>query len=143
MSVDPIAISRSALDVEWQRLQTIAQNIANESSVQGAGGRAYRPMRVDAGPAGDFSRLVSEGSVVGEPKGVRIVGIEAEQMGVKRVYDPVHPQADGQGFVTYPDIDHASQMALLVQTARAYESNLTVFAMSQQMMMRAVNMGNR
>jgi hypothetical protein len=44
MSIDPVAISRSALDVEWQRLQVISMNLANENTT-GVGGRGgYRPM---------------------------------------------------------------------------------------------------
>jgi flagellar basal-body rod protein FlgC len=43
--------------------------------------------------------------------------------------------------VTYPDIDHAREMAELVKTARVYESNLTVMSLAQQMAMRALEIG--
>lgn len=143
MSIDPIAIGRSALDVEWQRMQAIAQNLANENTGAIPGGGTYRPVHLVSGPAGDFTRIVSEGARVGEPNGVRVFGIEPENLGVRRVYDPSLPGADSSGFVTYPNIDHAKEMTLLVQTARSYESDLTVLALALKMSMRALNIGKR
>lgn len=142
MSIDAVTIGRSALDVEWQRMQLIAQNLANENTSRVAGGGPYRPLRLVSGPDGAFARLLETGEPIGEPRGVKVIGIEPSG-GVRRVYDPGHPDADGAGFVTYGDIDHAAEMALLVKTARVYESNLTVMALAQQMAMRALDLGRR
>lgn len=142
MSIDPVTISRSALDVEWQRMQVIAQNLANENTSRVAGGGPYRPLRLVSGPDGAFAKLLEPGQAMGEPRGVKVMGVEPAG-GVRRVYDPGHPDADGAGFVTYGDIDHAAEMALLVKTARVYESNLTVMALAQQMAMRALDLGRR
>lgn len=137
MGVDPVAISRSALDVEWQRLQIIAQNLANQNSVSTSGG--YRALTLVSGPRGDFGELL-DGAV---PQGVKIVGVEQQKTGVRRTYDPTHPQADGDGFVTMPDVNIANEMALLVKTARVYESNLTALSLSHQMTRRALDIGSR
>lgn len=145
MSVDPIAISRSALDVEWQRMQVIAQNLANESTSQVAGGGTYRPLRLVSGPANPrpFTELLAAGARVTEPVGVKVVAVEQQAGSVRRVLDRGHPDADAAGFVTYPDVDHASEMALLVKTARIYESNLAALSLAQQMSMRALDLGKR
>ena len=115
--VDPIAISRSALDIEWQRLQLVAQNLANQSTSRTSTGGPYRAKRLISGPSGDFSRLVAPGSHMAAPGGVRVVTVEAAA-NVRRVYDPAHPDADASGFVALPMVDHAAEMALLVKTAR-------------------------
>ena len=57
MPVDPIAISRSALDVEWQRLQIVAQNLANQNSARVAGSAGYRALILVSGQSGGFGRL--------------------------------------------------------------------------------------
>lgn len=142
MSVDPVSISRAALDVEWQRMQVIAQNLANENTSRVAGGGAYRPLRLVTGADGGFARLVDADVPDAAPKGVKVLGLEVAG-GLRRVLDPGHPDADAQGFVTYPDIDHASEMALLVKTARVYEANLTAMSLAQQMAMRALDLGKR
>jgi flagellar basal-body rod protein FlgC len=143
MSVDPVSISRSALDVEWQRMQIIAQNLANENTSRVAGGGSYRPLRLVSGPEGAFARMIAAGAASGDPSGVRVLGVEVDRTMARRVYDPADPDADGAGFVSYPDIDHAAEMALLVKTARIYESNLTVLSLAQQMAMRALDLGKR
>lgn len=141
MSVDPIAIARSGLDVEWQRMQYVAQNLANENSTAPGGVGVYRAVRLLSAPA-SFQKIVKEGTALPTPQGVRAAGLSLSGPG-KAVYDPSHPHADRAGFVTYPDVDHAEQMALLVRTARAYESNLTVMTLAQQMSARALEMGRR
>ncbi len=142
MTIDPVAISRSALDVEWQRMQIVAQNLANENTTRVAGGGPYRPTRLVSGPAGGFATMLDRGGAAAQPRGVAVLGVEPSG-GVRRVYEPGHPDADGAGFVRYGDVDHAGEMALLVKTARVYESNLTVMALAQQMAMRALDLGKR
>lgn len=143
MSIDPVAISRSALDVEWQRLQVISMNLANQNTT-GVGGRGgYRPMTLISGPETGFANAMAEGTRMPTPQGVRVIAIEARSDAVKRIFDPNHPAADAAGFVDYPNIDHAEEMVMLMRTARAYESNLTVLSLSQQMAMRALDIGRR
>ena len=140
MSVDPVAISRAALDVEWQRMQIIAQNLANQNTSRVAGGGTYHPLRLISGPQRAFSALLAKGA---EPSGVKVVGVEVAAVSSRRVRDPGHPDADVAGFVDYPGVDHAAEMALLVKTARIYESNLTALSLAQQMNMRALEIGKR
>lgn len=143
MSADPVAIGRSALDVEWQRLQVIAQNLANLNTSRVPGGGPYRPIRIVTGPNGGFGTLLDSGSAVGDSTGVRVVSVEMQPLQVRRVHDPDHPDADQDGFVSYPDISHAAQMAELARTARIYETNLTAMSLARQMNMRALELGRR
>ena len=143
MPVDPVSIGRSALDVEWQRLQVIAQNLANQNTSRVAGGGTYRPLHLISGPAGSFSDLVAAGRNVSAPEGVRVLSVEAGASEIRRVYDPSHPDADPAGFVAYPDMDFASEMTLMAKTARVYESNLSLIALAQQMNSRALELGKR
>jgi flagellar basal-body rod protein FlgC len=143
MPVDPIAISRSALDVEWQRLQIVAQNLANQNSARVAGSAGYRALTLVSGPSGGFGRLIEPGGTVPAPAGVRVLGVEPQRTGLRRIYDPGHPEADGEGFVTLPDVNVAGEMALLVKAARVYESNLAALSLAQQMARRALEMGSK
>ncbi|WP_374531690.1 flagellar basal body rod protein FlgC [Novosphingobium sp.] len=143
MGVDPISISRSALDVEWQRLNIVAMNLANENTATVAGKAGYRPLTLISGPQGDFASAMKQGSHAPTPQGVRVIAVEARANPTRLVYDPRHPAADANGFVAYPNIDHAEEMVTLMRTARAYESNLTALSLSQQMAMRALDIGRR
>lgn len=137
--MDAIAISRTALDVEWQRLQVIAQNLANMNTTRTQGGGPYRPLRLISGPQMDFGARIADG--VNKPVGVEVLGLEPIAGGVRRVHEPGHPDADAEGFVTYPALDHASEMTQLIKTSRVYEANLTALSIAQQMYARAAELG--
>ena len=137
--MNALEISRTGLDVEWQRLQVIAQNLANMNTSRTAAGGPYRPMRLISGPQSDFGTLVSGGA--DQPHGVEILGLEPMASGVRRVHEPGNPDADAEGFVAYPDLDHAGEMTLLIKTSRVYEANLTALSIAQQMYSRAAELG--
>jgi flagellar basal-body rod protein FlgC len=136
-------ISRSGLDVEWQRLQVIAQNLANLNTTRTATGEPYRPMRLLSGPRAEFAQVLA--GKAGEPslQGVQVMGLEAAGRGFRRVHEPNHPHADAEGFVSYPDIDHSGEMTLLIKASRSYEANLTAMNLAQQMYSRALELGRQ
>ena len=136
-------ISRSGMDVEWQRLQVIAQNLANLNTSRTASGDPFRPMRLVSGPRTDFAQLMSGTAASRPPAGVRVMGVEAMAGNVRRVHEPGHPHADAEGFVTYPEIDHAGEMTLMIKTSRTYEANLTAMNIAHQMYTRALELGRQ
>jgi flagellar basal-body rod protein FlgC len=138
-------ISRTGLDVEWQRLQVIAQNLANVNTSRTGSGEPYRPVRLVSGPRTGFSGVLAAGQAgsSGAARGVAVLGVEQVAGSARRVLEPGHPHADAEGFVTYPAIDHAGEMTLLIQTSRAYEANLTALNIAHQMYARAMQLGRQ
>ena len=136
-------ISLSGLDVEWQRLQVIAQNLANMNSTRTETGDVFRPLRLVSGPAVDFGTLLATGNRSLKPTTVRVMGVEAQADGVRKTHDPTHPHADVDGFVSYPNVDHASEMTLMIKTSRAYEANLAAMSIAQSMYAKALDMGRQ
>jgi flagellar basal-body rod protein FlgC len=134
-----MAISLSGMDVEWRRLEVIADNLANVNTVQTAAGGPYRPMRLLSGPRTSF-----EGQL-GTPQtalnGVSVYGVETIEGEPRKVHEPGNPLADADGYVAYPAIDHSAEMVLMVKTARAYEANLVAMGAARQMYVKALEMG--
>ncbi|HEV2818508.1 MAG TPA: flagellar basal body rod protein FlgC [Allosphingosinicella sp.] len=138
--MNAMEISRTALDVEWRRLEIIAQNIANAGTTRTASGAPYRPLRLVSGPRTNFAAYLGG---QGEPAGVEVYSIEASNQPARRVHEPSHPDADAEGFVSYPAFDHAGEMTRLVTTARIYEANLVAMSIARQMYAKAVEIGRR
>jgi flagellar basal-body rod protein FlgC len=44
---------------------------------------------------------------------------------VRIVYDPAHPDADGEGYVAMPNVEVVTEMVDLMSAQRAYEANLS------------------
>jgi flagellar basal-body rod protein FlgC len=148
MSESIFAIARSGLDVEHSRMEVIARNLANASTTRTPTGEAYTPMRLVSGPrvAPAFADHLEQGTAtlpMAELAGVQTYGVEAIETKPRLVYDPSHPHADAKGLVHYPGLDHAGEMALMVQTQRVYEANVIMFNAARSMYMRALDLGSK
>jgi len=141
--MNAMEISRTALDVEWRRLEVIAQNIANASTTLDASGEPYRALRLLSGPKGSFGDLLAARRGAPNLQGVAVYSVEAQNVPPRRVYEPAHPQADADGYVSYPGFDHAAEMALMVKTSRAYEANVVALNAARQMYAKAMEVGRR
>jgi flagellar basal-body rod protein FlgC len=137
-------ISRTALDIEWRRLELIAQNLANADV---AGGN-YQAQKLISGPRSDFAAYLdkaspSSGADLHSFAGVAAYGVEASSEPPRLVHEPGNPKADANGFVAYPAIDHVGQMTSMMKTSRAYESNIVAMNIARQMYSKALEIGRR
>jgi len=139
--MDAVRIASSGLDVEWQRLQIVAQNLANMNSTRSADGHVYHPLTLVSGAGPSFGAMMDSSGLT--PAGVQVIGIEQQPNGLRRVYQPTHPQAEADGFVTYPNIDHAAEMTQMIKASRAYEANLVTISVAQQMYSHALDIGRQ
>lgn len=139
--MNPMEISRTGLDVEWRRLEIIAQNLANANTSRTEDGGPYRPLHLVSGPRTNFASYLHGGH--GAPAGVAVYGVEASTAAPRRAYEPSHPHADADGYVSYPALDHAGEMTRMVTTSRIYEANLVAMNIARQMYSRAIELGRR
>ncbi|MBS0253866.1 MAG: flagellar basal body rod protein FlgC [Proteobacteria bacterium] len=140
--MNAMEISRTGLDVEWRRLEVIAQNIANANSTITANGEAYRPEQLISGPA-TFAGALDGPAAAGALRGVAVYAVEPQNVAPRKVYEPGNPQADAHGYVAYSGFDHAAEMALMVKTTRAYEANVVAMNAARQMFATALQIGKR
>ena len=72
-------------------------------------------------------------------EGVKVGGVyEDDWTEMVKVYDPAHPDADENGYVTYPNVNIVTEMTNMIDTSRAYEANATAFEASKSMMSRGL-----
>lgn len=136
-----LAISGSGMDVERQRLDVTALNIANAHSTRGPDGAPFVPQQViSAVRAGTAFQAALMGAQQ-LAAGAQVVEIRAADVAPRLVYEPAHPDADAKGIVTYPGINPVSEMVNLISTVRAYEANLAAAQAARTMAMRALDMG--
>jgi flagellar basal-body rod protein FlgC len=138
-------ISRSGLDVEWRRLQVIAENIANMGTTRTADGSAYRPRRLVSGPVEGFKQHLAAGRASGPSpvRGVAVYDVAVITGATRQTYDPAHPHANEEGFITVPAISQAEEMSLMIKATRSYEANLVALAAAQQMYSSALQVGRQ
>lgn len=141
--MNAMEISRTGLDVEWRRLEVIANNIANSQSVITADGSGYRPMQLMSGPAANFADVLAGKATPNALRGVAVYSVEPQNLASRRAYDPGNPHADAAGYVTYPGYDHVNEMTQMAKATRSYEANIVALNAARQMYSNALNIGKR
>ena len=72
--------------------------------------------------------------------GVKVTSVkEDDETEMRMVYDPSHPDADENGYVTYPNVNTVTEMTNLIDATRAYEANTTAFDATKSMVQAALN----
>ena len=74
-------------------------------------------------------------------KGVKVTEIAEDPSDGRMVYDPSHPDADENGYVTYPNVNTVTEMTNLIDATRAYEANVTVLNSTKGMALKALDIG--
>ncbi|MCS7220776.1 MAG: flagellar basal body rod protein FlgC [Anaerolineae bacterium] len=139
-----LRISASALTAERLRMDVIANNIANQQTTRAVNGKPYR-RRVAVFVPLEAHRVLGRAQEVNRPlpdqMGVRVAAIVEDPRPGMRVYNPNHPDADAEGYVTYPNVDIVTEMVDMMSAARAYEANLIAAQTAKQMALRALDIG--
>jgi flagellar basal-body rod protein FlgC len=130
-------LSASGLTAQRQRLDVIAENLANVSTTRTAEGGPYKRKSVimEASPAEDF------GSLLGSPEKVEVVQVTENSKGLIPQHEPGHPDADKNGMVLYPNVNPVSEMVNLMLASRAYEANVAVLRTGKAMAQKALEIG--
>jgi flagellar basal-body rod protein FlgC len=70
---------------------------------------------------------------------VQVAGIVADASPLKRIYDPGHPDADANGYVTMPNVNTVTEMTDLISSSRAYEADVTAMQSAKQMFSKTLD----
>jgi len=140
-----LEISASGLTAERLRMDVTAENLANAQTTRGANGQPYRRKEVvlqeTPGSFGASLSAAMGGGDSGSTGGVQVAGVVQDTATpLKRVYDPGHPDADAQGYVSMPNVDTVTEMVDLISAQRAYEANVTAMQSAKQMFTRTLDL---
>ena len=128
-------VNGSALGAQRLRLDLISSNIANATTTRTPEGGPYR--RKVPVFAEDLKQTLG-GSTL---NGVRVLAIVEDQTPLRLVYDPSHPDANEEGYVSYPNVNMVNEMVNLMEAGRAYEANVTAFNTAKEMFKAALSIG--
>jgi flagellar basal-body rod protein FlgC len=126
-------IAASALSSQSQRLNVVASNLANAESATTAGGTPYKARQVvfTATP-------VAAGATA---MGVNVTGVIEDPAPPRLVYDPTHPMADANGYVTMPNVNVVEEMTNMISASRSYQTNLDLINTAKTLLLRTLALG--
>ena len=125
-------IAASGMKAQSERLKVISQNMANADSVSAdPNGEPYRRQVVS------FQNYLDPAT--GAQK-VRVNKIVKDMSPFEKKYEPNHPAADAQGYVSFPTVNPLVETMDMKEAQRTYEANLNVISVSKDMMSRTLDL---
>ena len=136
-------ISASGLAADRTRINTISMNLANAKTTRTPQGGPYRRRSVlqQTADVDDPFSIHMRSALDREVKGVRVMAVTVDNRPLKRVYEPGHPDADAQGYVSYPDINVVEEMANLMTAQRNYEATVNTAEALKGMYVKPLEIG--
>ena len=137
-------ISATGMTAQRFRTDIIAENIANVNTTSTESGGPYRRKIVtfqekDVTP---FSQYYSASKNRAVGNGVKVSKVtEDYTTDFIMEYDPSNPDADENGYVSYPNVNTVTEMTNLIDATRSYEANATAFDASKSMAMTGLSIG--
>ena len=136
-------ISGSGMSAQSIRLNTTASNIANAQSVSSSVDQTYKARH----PV--FSALMNDAfnfnagadGVFNASGGVRVLGIVESNAPYQLRYEPYHPMANEEGYVTYPNVNIIEEMTDMISASRTFQMNVEVMKTAKTMMQRIMTLG--
>ncbi len=138
-------INASGLTAQRYRMDIISENVANANTTRTEDGTPYVRKVVtfeEKGCQTVFSRVLNKASDKYSGEGVKVSKVyEDTATKMNMVYDPSHPDADENGYVTYPNVNIITEMTNLIDATRSYEANATAFTASKSMALKGLELG--
>lgn len=135
-------ISGSGLTAQRFRMDVISENIANIDSTRTQDGGPYRRKMVVLSAKNNFKNMLVNNLTNHEISGgVEVLDIVEDQSEFKLVYNPEHPDADEEGYVSMPNVDSLKETVDMMEAYRAYQANITSLNTLKQMAVKALEIG--
>ena len=123
-------INASGMTAQRYRMDIISENVANANTTRTADSLPRMPMAV-----GRIAQNTGQG--------VKVSGVyEDHKTPMNMVYDPAHPDADENGYVTGPNVNIITEMTNMIDASRAWEANSTAFNTSKAITLKGLELMN-
>lgn len=153
-------ISGYGLSAQRFRINIISSNIANANTTRTAEGGPYRRRSVIF-KATDFSEILNRKikddsnmleyeNPLNDPSSPKDADPSIMSVVVHKVvrddkefrlkYEPNHPDANNEGYVSYPNINPVIEMADLIEATRAYQANVAAFNSTKSIAQSAIDL---
>ncbi len=130
--IKSILVSASAMKAQGQRMQVIAENIANADSLgQRPGENPYQRKVLT------FRNLLDRSLGV---ERLQANKVDVDRSEFRKRYEPGHPAADATGYVLTPNVSSLVEMMDMRESQRSYEANLSMIETAKGMLTRTIDL---
>jgi flagellar basal-body rod protein FlgC len=125
-------ISASGLHAQTTRMKVDAENIANADTTPSSPNQApYRRQIVSF--ANEFDKALGAYEV-------KVKSVQKDRSPFNKKFDPSHPAADAQGFVSTPNVNPIIESMDMREAQRAYDANLNCIDAARGMILKVLDL---
>lgn len=137
-----LSVSASGMSAQRTRAELIVQNLANSETTRTPEGGPYHRQDAIFESATQSSPFASvfQNELGDGVSGVSVAEVIQDAREGEKRYQPGHPDADKDGYVTYPNINPAEDMVDLLSAQRGYESNVAAMNAIKDMIQRSIDL---
>jgi flagellar basal-body rod protein FlgC len=138
-----LSVSASGMAAQRARAELLVENMANAETTRTPDGGPYRRKDVvfeSQEVTSPFSSMLQTEMDAATTTGVTVSDVVVDQRDPEKRYMPGHPDADKDGYVSFPRINPAEDMVDLVDTSRNYESNVSAISAVKDMIQQSINL---
>ena len=131
-------VSASGMAAQRMRAELLVENMANSETTRTPEGGPYKRKDVvfsSEEQTSPFSAVFQ--NEIGT--GVTVSVITVDQSPPEMRYMPGHPDADATGYVAFPKMNPAEDMADLLNATRSYEANVAAISSVKDMISRSID----
>jgi flagellar basal-body rod protein FlgC len=118
------------MTAERVRMDVIAENLANANTTRGVDGQPYQRKQVVLEQGNSFQDVLD---------GVKVAGVVEDPAAPRQVYDPGHPDADQNGYVSLPNVTPVTEMVDMITASRGYEADVQAMNTAKQMFLKTLD----
>lgn len=137
-----LSVSASGMAAQRTRAELVVQNLANSETTRTPEGGPYR--RQDAvfqsAPQTSSFSTVFQTELTSGVNGVEVADVIQDPTEGEKRYQPGHPDADKDGFVTYPNVNPAEDMVDLLSAQRGFEGNVAAMSAIKDMIQHSIDL---
>ncbi|MDT4330235.1 flagellar basal body rod protein FlgC [Methylomonas sp. MED-D] len=129
-------VAGSGMNAQNLRLNLVASNISNASSVSSSIDQVYKSRQPVF--AAEFQNQLDRRAGT---TGVEVRGVVESQAQPIMEYAPNHPMADELGYIYKPNVNTIEEMANMMSASRGYENNVEVLNTAKNLILQTLKMG--
>ena len=134
-------ICSSGFAAQRAKMDIVASNLANVDTTNTSEGGPYK-RKIAVFSSENVKKRFNFGDKLKDAvKEVALKEVIEDKEGVRKVYNPSHPDADKQGNVAMPNVNVVMEMTDMITASRAYEACVTAFDATKNMALKTLDIG--
>jgi len=137
-----LSVSASGMAAQRMRVEVLVENLANSETTRTPDGGPYKRKDVifsSTETAGSFDSVFK--SVLNASNtGVKVSGVRTDDRDPEKRYMPGHPDADKDGYVSFPRINVSEEMMDMMNASRSYQANISAMGAVKDMLVKSIDL---